>query len=434
MNNELTHHGIMGMKWGVRRYQPYTDGKKGRFLGKKPVSQAVQDQKDNVKKRKLAANEAGKAYTRSTHYGLTGPTKTAIINLQKAKKEHTYSKEDLKNTKILEKIASKQKTDKQLSLEKKYMSTGMGKDEAAVAAYQNIRSKQILIAVGAVVVTSAVGYAAYKKHEHSVDKIIKSGQILQNIAGDDTKGVRDAFYGAHNKVDMAKYKGIYGRTLQTKHNAAFAKQVKVLSDIKQASPKSAQAVLQELVTKDQAFASALNKNLMTNKLSPKYTLKTIKASRQTAAGVVNKNTYEVFNALLVDHSPEHQPLIDKYYKALKDKGYNAIKDVNDAKYSGYKASNPLILFGSAGKVEVKSVKQLTDKAIRNAADIGYADIIGKDILTKGSVVATAILGVKSLQKNKAAKTKVQIADSYRKENPGTKLNNTEIIRMLERSS
>lgn len=40
MTNSLTHYGIRGMKWGVRRFQPYSKGEtsKGKFIGKRRVS------------------------------------------------------------------------------------------------------------------------------------------------------------------------------------------------------------------------------------------------------------------------------------------------------------------------------------------------------------------------------------------------------------
>lgn len=63
--NELYHYGVLGMKWGVRRYQPYPAGKHGTFLGQS------RDQDIRIKK-------GSKAFRVNATNTLTGKGQTYI--------------------------------------------------------------------------------------------------------------------------------------------------------------------------------------------------------------------------------------------------------------------------------------------------------------------------------------------------------------------
>jgi hypothetical protein len=418
----LQHHGVKGMHWGKHKA--------------KVESAEVTKAKSEVAKRKAEHKTANKQYRKESV--VTAASKETAKKLNSASRELRYAKEDLSSVKILNKINSKPKSEYQLKMEEKYKKQGMSNDEAAVAAYKNIRFKKVA-AVAAITTLAIAGTVAGVKIKNAhVDKIIKSGATLQNITHESDKGIRDAFYSAKHGLDKSKYKGLYGRHLHAKHGEAFKKEIKVLTDIKQASPKNAHKVLDELFKTDKEFAQGVKDIMAYDKVHANfgdvYSKKVLRSKGILNGGKVNKDIYEVFNASLVDHSPEMQKLTDRYFKALSEKGYNAIKDVNDSKYSGYKSLNPIIAFNSKGKVDVVDVKKLTEKEIAKHGNIAMAHLAAGPIAAQGAMIAASMTGSMAAANYATKKVSNKRVTKYRQANPKTKLTNTQIARMLERGA
>lgn len=435
--DELMHYGKKGMRWGVVN-EDDTIGSAGKGKTKTESAEIIKA-REMVEQNRKKVKVANQKLNKETGYGMLIPSEKTFKAVTSASLEYKYSKQDLTSAKILDRLKTKEKSNAQLSMEEKYKQKGMSNDEAAVAAYQNIRTKKILTVVGGVALTAAAGYAVYKIHDARVDKIIKSGTLLQHISPDSTTGIRDAFYSSSNKLDKIKYRGLYGSQITQASKFfggnAFSKEVHVLSDIKQASYKNAQDTLSELIKNDKEFAKAVKDKMQLGNsvLDSRYMLRMTAAQNSLAKGVVDKNVYGMFNASLVDHSPDMQKLTDTYFEALSKKGYNAIRDVNDVKYSGYKSINPIIAFNTKGLVDVVDVKQLTDNEISKAKKIAYTDIIGSKLLKQGAAITAVVLASKEIEKYNIKTSELKIANQYRQKNPGTTMTNTEIIRMLERS-
>lgn len=68
--------------------------------------------------------------------------------------------------------------------------------------------------------------------------------------------------------------------------------------------------------------------------------------------------------------------IDKFYNGLKKKGYDGILDLNDKKYSGYGAKNPVVLFDYKN-VGQSSVKKLSEQTVNREYPQVYNNLLLK---------------------------------------------------------
>lgn len=370
-DEELMHYGIKGQKWGVRRFQK----KDGSLTpaGKKRYDDGVNDK------------------------------------LSKNKQEKSNPIEQHRNNLI-----------------DKYKERGYSQAAAETAAKRRMQTELFVAAAATVTVGVIATKAATRIGQDYFDKTIKSGTTIQNIgAFEDADFKSYPFFAAVNKSDKQAYGNMYPsekRRMQIgkgdRNPTIYNNQIRLNQDVRVASVNKARETFEYKMKNDPSFRESVLSTMEKTNYG-KQAQDSMDYYRKT--GKVSKKFYDKFNQSLATPEIQEAGLHKEFYSELQKKGYNAILDINDTRYSGYKgtAKSPTIFFGDDKWEKIASTK-LSDVEIEsNAVNYGLK-LIAKQSAKKTATLAGGYMLLGSVANQKAI-------ERYLDEHPNSKLSDREIL-------
>lgn len=336
--------------------------------------------------------------------------------------------------------SNKPKSNHRRELELRYRQKGMSRYQAQKAADNRIRTEKIVLGVaGAVAITAIAAYGYSKYSNYVTDKVLPAGTKLQRmqLASDQNVALNERnFYVSYLKGDKTLY-GTYARQLSNRGaNAVDKLLISKDKDLVIASEQTTRRTFEELFDSSSEFRDSLIKSIKVGAENSK-TGHRLNPKQQAAydsilkLGSSNKKldmrkAYDAFNINIVkDHGEHSERALELFVNELKKKGYGAIGDINDMRYSTYHATHPLIVFKDEGSTYSIITSRISPEKVAKVTAKGYAkwtlNNTVRNVAPKGAFV-TGIGAGAAVGKNK------YIADRYKKKHPNTWLTDSQIVR------
>lgn len=369
----LEHHGILKQKWGVRHGPPYPLDYDDHSRAQKKANPKgdIDNYEGHNEKTGSSNTSSASSPSSSSSSESTRKVETTVEKKEETKVEESRqssaSSEKTKTEK--EKTTSKEKEEKEAkerqSLHDKrkaaLMEKGLTEEEAENQIKFENRAMAIA-AVGALALGATVTYGLVQQRNIDADFTLKGGTNMFRVSTNQDASVQDMFYATTNKADSRKYAGMYAKQLNGEllgypnGKDVYQKMLSPKNDVRIAGTKTGKRIYEELYESDPDFRKSLTRT------HGKWTIGTTYDDFNRHVIMQNKNTGET----------------KKFFDALKAAGYGGIIDINDAKYSGYNATRPVILFGQGTNINVNSVQKLSKQTIQENFDFAQKKITAQN--------------------------------------------------------